>query len=243
MSSPAPAPAPVPAPAPYQPQGQNQTPDSAAIRVDDSKPSFQDHARKVGKGISTGLAKTGKGVWTIGEAFFAFINRGSVVDLAVGIVMGAAFTAIVNSFVNDLITPFIGLIGQKNLENNFLVLRCASNATKSCKGGAGHPYTTILEATTDGAVTWNYGRFISFVINFLIVSIVVFMIVRLYASTVLKVQEKPAPKTKTCTECAEEVSVKAKKCKWCLAVFEVAEVAAKPHPERSSPFGFFSSQR
>ncbi|ORY44182.1 gated mechanosensitive channel, partial [Rhizoclosmatium globosum] len=141
--------------------------------------------------VSQGLKKTASATMGVGEAFAAFINRGSVVDLAIGVVMGAAFTAIVTSFVNDLITPIIGLIGQKNLENLFLVMHCGGNST-ICRTGSDHPYATVKEAAADRAATWNYGNFIQAVINFFLIALCMFFLVQLYSNTFLKMTKKPA---------------------------------------------------
>ncbi|HEX4159965.1 MAG TPA: large conductance mechanosensitive channel protein MscL [Rhizomicrobium sp.] len=103
----------------------------------------------------------------IAEEFRKFAMRGSVIDLAVGVVVGAAFTAIVNSLVKDIITPPIGLaLGGIDFSNFFLVL----------KGKAG--LATLKAAQDAGAVTVNYGAFIQAVINFVIVAFVLFLIVR-----------------------------------------------------------------
>ncbi|KAJ3066001.1 hypothetical protein HDU98_010668 [Podochytrium sp. JEL0797] len=145
----------------------------------------------------------------VGEAFMTFINRGNVVDLAVGIVVGGAFTAIVKSFVSDLISPIIGLATQKNLANLFLVIHCpkGKNATLAinslCKTGTEHPYTTVLQANKAGATTWNYGAFCEAVINFFLVALAMFFVVQLYSNSFLK--PKPvAVTTKPCSESEDE---------------------------------------
>ncbi|KAI9348010.1 large-conductance mechanosensitive channel [Obelidium mucronatum] len=171
-------------------------------------------ASRLKNGVSKGL----KATMGVGEAFIAFLNRGNVVDLAVGIVVGAAFTAIVTSFVNDLITPVIGLAAQKNMGNLFLVISCNSTSKLGCKTGGDHPYATILQATTDGAATWNYGNFIQAIINFILVALAMFFVVQVYSNSFLKKTKAPeAPTTKTCGQCAEDVPLKALKCKWCLS--------------------------
>jgi large conductance mechanosensitive channel len=104
------------------------------------------------------------------KEFRTFIMRGNVIDLAVGIIIGAAFTAIVNSLVNDLINPFIGLLlGGTDLSNIFIVLR---------DGVPPGPYQTLEAAVAAGAVTVNIGSFINAVINFLIIALVVFLLIR-----------------------------------------------------------------
>ncbi|KAI9334033.1 large-conductance mechanosensitive channel [Obelidium mucronatum] len=187
--------------------------------------------------VGQGLKRAGTATMGVGEAFAAFISRGSVVDLAVGVVMGAAFTAIVNSFVNDLITPIIGLIGQKNLGNLFLVMHCASNST-TCGTGSAHNYATIAAATGDGAATWNYGNFIQAVINFILISLVMFFFVQFYSNMFLKKKVDAAPTTKACDECAEECPLAAKRCRCCLTVFPIVEeaeiVALAAEPNRFS---------
>ncbi|KAJ3090987.1 hypothetical protein HK100_007305 [Physocladia obscura] len=175
-------------------------------------------AKNVSGNVTKGVTKSLTATMSIGQAFAAFINRGSVVDLAIGVVMGSAFTAIVNSFVNDLITPVIGLIGQKNL-----VMHCNASSKLGCKTGGDHPYATVALATADGAATWNYGNFIQAVINFILISGCMFMLVHLYSNTFLKLAKPKAATTKKCAVCAEECGMTAVKCKWCLTEFPVEE--------------------
>ena len=122
--------------------------------------------------------------------FKAFIMRGNVLDLAVAVVIGGAFGAIVKSLVDDIIMPPIGLlVGHLDFANLFLVLK---EGTKS----AG-PYLTQAQAKDAGAVTLNYGAFINNLVAFLIIAAAVFLIVRM----VTKMYAKPAPKTETSTAC------------------------------------------
>jgi large conductance mechanosensitive channel len=117
----------------------------------------------------------GKPGWL--DDFRAFIMRGNVVDLAVGVVIGAAFTGIVNSLVKDIITPVIGLLtGGVDFSNHFLTLR-------------GPAAPTLAEAQKAGAVTINYGVFLNAVINFLIIAAAIFWMVRLLQ----KLYRVPAP--------------------------------------------------
>lgn len=116
------------------------------------------------------------------KEFREFIAKGNMLDLAVGIVIGAAFTAIVNSLVKDLLSPLIGLLGKANFADEFLLLR--DNPTVP------GPYPSLDAATKAGAVTFNYGSFITAVINFLIVAFVIFAIVK--AANKLK-RSEPAP--------------------------------------------------
>lgn len=123
------------------------------------------------------------------KEFRDFIAKGNVIDLAIGIIIGAAFTAIVNSLVKDILNPIIGLAGKANFDNMFLVLK---EGTK--RPG---PYTTPADAQNAGAVVLMYGSFISNVINFLIIAFVVFMIVKAVKSVKKPVESSAAGPTKT----------------------------------------------
>lgn len=113
------------------------------------------------------------------KEFKEFIARGSVFDLAVGIVIGAAFTAIINSFVNDLLMPVLGLFtGGLDFSNLFIALD-------------GRNYETLAEAMEAGVATFNYGLFINAVINFLIVAFALFLIIR--EVNKMEKEEAPAP--------------------------------------------------
>ena len=111
--------------------------------------------------------------------FRGFIMRGSVVDLAVGIVIGAAFTGVVNSLVKDILNPVIGvLIGGVDFSNVFISLN-------------GQHYATLAAAKTAGAATLNFGLFINAIIQFLIVSFAIFWVIK--ALTRMKIHNTPAP--------------------------------------------------
>ncbi len=115
------------------------------------------------------------------DEFKAFIMRGNVVDLAVGVVIGAAFTGIVGSLVKDIITPVIGLItGGVDFSNLFITLK-------------GPPEATLADAVKAGAVTINYGVFLNAVINFLIVGFAIFWMVRLISKLYKAPPPAPAP--------------------------------------------------
>ncbi len=153
----------------------------------------------------------------IGE-FKAFIMRGNVMDLAVGVIIGGAFQAIVNSLVNDLIMPFVGLLtGGVNFKDQFLVLKLAEGVEKGTK------YASLDEATAGGATIFAYGSFITAVINFLIMAFVIFMLVRTLnrLSTVGKKKEEEvpaaAPTTKICPFCKSEIAIDATRCAHCTA--------------------------
>jgi large conductance mechanosensitive channel len=144
--------------------------------------------------------------------FKAFITRGNVVDLAVGIIIGVAFGAIVTSFVNDIIMPPIGLgLGKIDFSNLMVILK---------QGAMPGPYASLQAAKAAGATTINYGVFINTIINFLIVAAAVFFFVvrpisRLDARK--KAAESPAPTTKDCPFCATAIPIKATRCPNCTS--------------------------
>ncbi|KAJ3107659.1 Vacuolar protein sorting-associated protein 11 [Phlyctochytrium planicorne] len=175
----------------------------------------------VGKGLGKGFKKTSGAVGSILEDFANFLRQGSVVDLAVGLVLGGAFTTLINSVVTDLVAPIIGLAISVNLQNAFIVLKCGSNATNTdCRAGSQSNYGTITQAAQDGAVTFNWGNFIQVCINVFIISMVVFMLVKVYAATFLR--KHGGGKRKPCPRCDEEVSVNAHVCKWCAHEFDMS---------------------
>ena len=141
--------------------------------------------------------------------FRTFIVRGNMVDLAVGIVIGAAFTTVVTSFVSDLLMPPIGLLlGRVDFANLFVNL-----------SGGGYP--TIAAAKAAGAPTLNYGLFINSIINLLIVGFAVFLVVK-QVNRFRGPEPVAAPTTKDCPACAMPIPLKARRCPHCTS-----EVAAK----------------
>lgn len=146
------------------------------------------------------------------KEFKEFALKGNMVDMAVGIVIGAAFTSIVNSLVKDILTPLVGLLtGGVDFSQQFVVLR---------EGGAPGPYLTIEEASKAGAVTLNYGLFVNAVISFLIVAFVLFLVVRaMNRLTRLRAEEAPAPTptTQPCPFCKMEIPIDATRCGHCTS--------------------------
>lgn len=138
------------------------------------------------------------------KEFKKFALRGNMIDLAVGMIIGSAFTSIVNSLVNDMIMPVVSIFtGKVDFTNWFIAL----------DGGS---YATLEAAQEAGAATFNYGSFISNVINFVIMAFVVFMFVR--AMNKMKKKEEPAaPTTKKCPFCKSEISIEATKCPHCTS--------------------------
>ncbi len=143
------------------------------------------------------------------KEFKAFAMRGNVVDMAVGIIIGAAFGAIVKSLVDDVIMPPIGmLLGNVDFSNMFVVLKDGVAAVA--------PYASLADAKKAGAVTINYGLFINSVISFLIVAFAVFMLIKNLNR--LQKQEAPAaPDTKECPFCASSIALKATRCPHCTS--------------------------
>ncbi len=132
--------------------------------------------------------------------FKTFISRGNVVDLAVGVIIGASFGKITTSIVGDSIMPPIGLVlGKVDFSNLFLDL-------------SGHGYPNLAAAKAAGAPTINYGLFFNTIIDFLIVSFAVFLLVQWTA----KLLPKPAA-TKDCPRCCEAINVNAKRCPKCTS--------------------------
>jgi large conductance mechanosensitive channel len=143
----------------------------------------------------------------VGKGFREFVLRGNVVDLAVAVIIGAAFTKVVNSFVEDVVMPPIGLLlGNVDFTNLFLVLKQGAKAAA--------PYATLADAKAAGAVTLNYGLFITTVVTFLIVAFVVYLMVRSITRLGPK-QAAPEPTTKDCPYCLSKIPLKAIKCAFC----------------------------
>lgn len=149
--------------------------------------------------------------------FKAFITRGNVVDMAVGIIIGVAFGAIITSLVKDVIMPPIGLaLGNIDFSNLAVVLK---------QGVPQGPYDTLAAAQAAGAVTFNYGLFVNTIITFIIIALIVFFgvvrpIMRMQAPK--KVEEPATPTTKECPFCFTNISVKATRCPNCTS--ELARV-------------------
>jgi large conductance mechanosensitive channel len=133
--------------------------------------------------------------------FREFIGRGNVMDMAVGVIIGGAFSAIVSSLVDDIISPLLGLFGGLNFDQ--------------------------LSVNLMGEVTLNYGKFITAVINFLIMAVIIFALIKALNAAAAKLakknEEEPiAPATKTCPYCRSEISVEAVRCPHCTSQLEQA---------------------
>jgi large conductance mechanosensitive channel len=151
------------------------------------------------------------------KEFREFIMRGNVIDLAVGIIIGAAFGTIVNSLVKDIIMPPIGLLlGKVDFANLYVVIRQSDTLTG--------PYATLADAQAAGAVTWNYGLFINTVIAFIIIAFAIFLIVKAVNKARKAMDKKKAkeavtaaPTTRDCPFCATAIPVKATRCPHCTS--------------------------
>lgn len=144
------------------------------------------------------------------EEFKKFISRGNVIDMAVGIIIGAAFTQIVNSLVNDVIMPPVGLaMGQVDFSQIFINL-------------TGEPYATLKEAQDAGAATINVGMFVNAVINFLIVAVVIFLLIKAI-NQLQRPPEEEKPDVKKCPYCLYEIPGKATRCPHCTSQLALAE--------------------
>jgi large conductance mechanosensitive channel len=145
------------------------------------------------------------------KEFKEFAMRGNVLDMAVGIIIGAAFGTIITSFVQDIIMPPIGLLlGHVDFSNIFLVLK---------DGKAAGPYPSVAAAKAAGAVTVNMGLFVNTIINFVIIAFSVFLVVRTM-NRMKRAEAAPAPEapaTKECTFCFSQIPVKATRCPHCTS--------------------------
>jgi large conductance mechanosensitive channel len=149
------------------------------------------------------------------KEFKEFAMRGNVVDMAVGIIIGAAFGTIVNSLVQDVIMPPIGLLlGNIDFSNLFLVLK---------DGKVAGPYATVAVAKAAGAVTINIGIFINTVISFVLVALAVFLLVKTINKLKRQGEAPPAvPTTKECTYCLSTIPIKATRCPNCTSELKAA---------------------
>ncbi|MBQ8597368.1 MAG: large conductance mechanosensitive channel protein MscL [Lachnospiraceae bacterium] len=130
------------------------------------------------------------------KEFKEFISRGNVMDMAVGVIIGGAFTAIVTSLVNDIMNPLLSLI----------------------TGGLDFTAMCVVLGEGEGAATLNYGAFIAAVINFLLTALVIFLLIKMLNKLSRKKTEEPAaPTTKECPFCKEQVAIEASRCPHCTS--------------------------
>ena len=150
------------------------------------------------------------------KEFKEFAIKGNAVDLAIGVIIGAAFGSIVNSLVKDVVMPPISLLtGGLDFSNKFVLLRAAKNGSAA--------FNTPADAAKAGAITWNYGNFITLMINFLIIAGAVFLMVR--AINRLRQPAEKEPDRKECPACAMKIPIKATRCPHCTT--ELAQTATR----------------
>ena len=145
------------------------------------------------------------------KEFKDFAMKGNVIDLAIAVIIGGAFGKIVTSLVNDIFMPFIGLVtGGKNVKGMFAVLGDAGGKT----------FASVEEAAEAGVATLNYGLFIQTIIDFILVALCLFLVVKaINKSKNMKKKEEPAaePTTKKCPFCQSEIDIKATRCPHCTS--------------------------
>ena len=178
-------------------------------------------AQKIAKKQKEGKEKAKNAV----EEYKKFAIKGNAMDLAVGVVIGSAFTNIVNSIVNTTITPLIGLLTNRvDLSTLFISL-------------SGETYATLAEAKQAGALTFNYGELLNAILNFFIVSLVLFVIIRIINHSKIKEEKEKAKikTTKECPYCLSTVPIKATKCAFCTSdLNNVNETKSKENAEDSA---------
>ncbi len=178
---------------------------------------FVFHNFKTSNGIDTDpafLREYGKGVTNMLKEFKEFAMRGNAVDMAVGIIIGAAFGSIVKSLVSDIIMPPIGLLlGNVDFASLFIVLK---------EGAVAGPYATLADAQKAGAVTVNYGFFVNTIVSFLMVAFAVFILV-LHINKLRRQEKAPpaVPTTKECPYCLSVIPIKAVRCPHCTSELKV----------------------
>ena len=156
----------------------------------------------------------------IWKEFKEFAVKGNAIDLAVGVIIGAAFGGIIGSLVKDILMPPIGLVtGGLDFSNKFIVLKeCADGATN---------FASPADAVAHKAITWNYGNFITLLINFAIVALCIFLVVK-----AVNKMKRPAanatPVSKDCPACAMTIPLKATRCPHCTPPL----TQTPPHPPR-----------
>jgi large conductance mechanosensitive channel len=143
------------------------------------------------------------------KEFKDFAIKGNAVDLAVGVIIGAAFGAIVNSLVKDIIMPPLSvLMGGLDFSKKFVVLKAGANGATS--------FATPDQALAAKAITWNYGNFVTLLINFIIVALAVFVLVRLLSRLKQPTPDAP-PDVKDCPACTMSIPIKATRCPHCTS--------------------------
>ncbi|KAI8622667.1 large-conductance mechanosensitive channel, partial [Chytriomyces sp. MP71] len=157
--------------------------------------------------------KTSKTIKEVIKEFFAFLGDGRIMDYAIGMVIGTAFTTVINSLVTDLISPFIGLAIGKQLENLFIVLK-APPATVCQQNSTMCDFHTPADALKVGAVSWNLGNFLQTALNFFMVAIALFAVIKGMKGII------KTTKQQECPFCLSNVPGRARRCAFCTSVLE-----------------------
>ena len=146
------------------------------------------------------------------KEFKEFALKGNVIDLAVGVIIGGAFGKIVTSLIDDVIMPFVGLLfGGANFTDKFIILGNVSDGVKAEVG------ESLDKAKELGLNTFNYGAFITTVINFIIMALIIFLMVKAINKARNRNKEEEAPTTKKCPFCCTEIDLKACRCPNCTS--------------------------
>lgn len=140
------------------------------------------------------------------KEFKEFAMRGNVIDMAVGVIFGAAFGKIVSSAVADIVMPLVGLVaGKVDFKNMYVIL-----------SGPKGPFPTLEAAQAAGATTLNYGLFTGAIFDFLIIALCLFLFIKMI-NRLRKQEEEASPKTKECVFCFTEIPIQAKRCPHCTS--------------------------
>lgn len=158
------------------------------------------------------------GLW---DDFKTFATRGNVIDMAVGIVIGTTFGAVIKSLVDDMLMPPVGLLlGDTDMADLFVVLK---------QGTPAGPYATLEAAKQAGAVTWRYGLFLNSVVTFLIVALLMFLLIRWIVERVQSDEAvEESPTTRICPYCRSAISLEASRCPNCTSEVEPDAGEAAP---------------
>jgi len=163
-----------------------------------------------------------KKVFSIWKEFKKFILERSIFEIAVGTIIAAAFGAIVESFTDNMISPFLGIAAAKNMHNAYLPIKCPEALNIACTDVflVTSTYPTVADAQAAGIVTWNYGAFIEDFINFLIKGFILFMIVKVIAAASFRKTKEKAATERECLYCCSMIPIKATKCSSCKSLLD-----------------------
>lgn len=170
-----------------------------------------------GKGIPEIVEASVEYIESFWHDFKEFLIKGSSIELGIGVLVGSVFNAVLKSFLNDMIMPPVGALAGNSMKNLFIVLKRGKNYNEG--------YDTIADATIDGAVTLNYGIFIENVLEFLLASLMLYWIIKIYTTLRRKFEQEMREKMVRerraicwkCPDCLEAVKAGARRCPHCTA--------------------------